>query len=609
MTKYLLTTGAAIALLFSAHFVQATQAVQENLPVIRASVPPGTYTSPQQVKLNVSYEGDGGYGGGSAPLVYYTTDGSLPNVHSWVYTGQVFTVTDQGTDRDLQLRTLAVSLNGKHWVRNTFNYNILSVDTTAPVITPSLASGQYVGAQDITLSIVDNLDLFPKIYYTTDGSLPKKQSQYLYTAGQRLTAPATSKKVDLRIRTLAVDVSGNWVRNTFTYNFTPVVQNSLPVASFTSQVDGMSVSLDASASSDSDGQIISYAWDFGDGSSASGKAVTHTYETANSYSITLTVVDNTSGESKSQNMVSIGNGKIDAVATGKLNDTGNQGCYDFGYSDGYIGESFSSVPCPVSAYPRQDADVGRDATADDDSDGRAGFSFIKVDADGKPLSADATDWSCVKDKVTGLMWERKTSDGGLRDKGNTYSWYNPDMNTNGQSEGTKNGGTCTGEIRCDTQAYIDEVNKNGLCGYKDWRLPTPNELYGLLDLGASPFRNWSQQGVKQIIVQPDINYFHDMPEDLDVTDAENSIFGYWSSITTPVSFAYEQNPPCTDGTISDRPSSGGSGDWHGCYYVFSKSAFFVNVGSAIGVAEKMDSRWVRLVRSKVTGTNLIILNH
>ena len=60
MTKYLLTTGTAIVLLFSAHFVQATQALQENLPVIRASVPPGTYTSPQQVKLNVSYEGDGG---------------------------------------------------------------------------------------------------------------------------------------------------------------------------------------------------------------------------------------------------------------------------------------------------------------------------------------------------------------------------------------------------------------------------------------------------------------------------------------------------------------------------------------------------------------------
>lgn len=90
-------------------------------------------------------------------------------------------------------------------------------------------------------------------------------------------------------------------------------------------------------------------------------------------------------------------------------------CWDIG--DDTSGRGIGNfVPCPVSTYPRQDPDIGRAATADDDSDGRAGFSFIKVDADGKPLSADAPRLSCVKDKVTGLMWERKTSDGGLRDK-------------------------------------------------------------------------------------------------------------------------------------------------------------------------------------------------
>ncbi|WP_413663987.1 S8 family serine peptidase [Microbulbifer sp. CNSA002] len=76
--------------------------------------------------------------------------------------------------------------------------------------------------------------------------------------------------------------------------------NQAPVASFTlSPESGLSpavVSFDASASSDSDGNINSYDWDFGDGSSANGKDVEHTFyadETANQeYTIKLTVTDN-----------------------------------------------------------------------------------------------------------------------------------------------------------------------------------------------------------------------------------------------------------------------------------------------------------------------------
>ena len=183
------------------------------------------------------------------------------------------------------------------------------------------------------------------------------------------------------------------------------------------------------------------------------------------------------------------------------------------------------------------------------------------------------------------------------------------MNTNGQSEGTQNGGTCTGEIRCDTQAYIDEVNKNGLCGYKDWRLPTPTELYGLLDLGASPFRNWGHEGVTPIIVKPDQSFFDDMPDGLDVTTGTGS-YGYWSSITTPFdsrSGSY-YGGSCPDGTFRDSPGSSPTG-WYYCYSIFSESVYFVDIGGQFGSAKKMESRWVRLVRSKVTGTNLTILNH
>jgi len=56
---------------------------------------------------------------------------------------------------------------------------------------------------------------------------------------------------------------------------------------------GQTVSFDASASSDDDGEIVSYQWDFnGDGATdATGKTVSHTYHSEGIYDVSLTVVD------------------------------------------------------------------------------------------------------------------------------------------------------------------------------------------------------------------------------------------------------------------------------------------------------------------------------
>ncbi|MGF1526896.1 MAG: PKD domain-containing protein [Candidatus Competibacterales bacterium] len=51
------------------------------------------------------------------------------------------------------------------------------------------------------------------------------------------------------------------------------------------------VSFDGGASLDSDGDIVSHQWTFGDGASASGSSVSHTYNAAGSYTATLTVTD------------------------------------------------------------------------------------------------------------------------------------------------------------------------------------------------------------------------------------------------------------------------------------------------------------------------------
>jgi len=82
---------------------------------------------------------------------------------------------------------------------------------------------------------------------------------------------------------------------TVTTNVSVLAANVAPVAAFTTSVTALSVSVDAAASTDSDGTIASYAWDFGDGSTGTGTTASHSYATAGTYQIALTVTDDRAG--------------------------------------------------------------------------------------------------------------------------------------------------------------------------------------------------------------------------------------------------------------------------------------------------------------------------
>jgi len=75
--------------------------------------------------------------------------------------------------------------------------------------------------------------------------------------------------------------------------------NVSPIASFSvrSSDDGgaTSVILDASASYDPDGRIVSFQWLFGDGFTGSGMTRTHTFPTIGEYQVTLLVTDDRGG--------------------------------------------------------------------------------------------------------------------------------------------------------------------------------------------------------------------------------------------------------------------------------------------------------------------------
>lgn len=75
--------------------------------------------------------------------------------------------------------------------------------------------------------------------------------------------------------------------------------NGLPEASFTHDPEAPSIGDEVTftdTSVDSDGEIVSWAWDFGDGNRSELQSPIHTYTASGSYTVTLTVTDNDGGE-------------------------------------------------------------------------------------------------------------------------------------------------------------------------------------------------------------------------------------------------------------------------------------------------------------------------
>ena len=123
-----------------------------------------------------------------------------------------------------------------------------------------------------------------------------------------------------------------------------VTTNNAPTAFFTSSCTDLSCTFNGSASSDSDGTISSYAWDFGDGSAGTGVSSTNAYASAGTYTVTLTVTDNDGATNATSNNVTVTAPPVNVAPTASFTSS----CTDLSCS--FNGSASSDSDGTISSY-------------------------------------------------------------------------------------------------------------------------------------------------------------------------------------------------------------------------------------------------------------------
>lgn len=135
-----------------------------------------------------------------------------------------------------------------------------------------------------------------------------------------------------------------------------------------SEIEGSAISFSSAGSTDSDGTITGYSWDFGDGYTSTQTNPSYTYASAGSYTVTLTVTDNegaTGNDTASVNVTTLSNSPPIAEANGPYNGTEGAGisfssagssdsdgtitAYDWDFGDGNTSTQSDPVHTYVSA--------------------------------------------------------------------------------------------------------------------------------------------------------------------------------------------------------------------------------------------------------------------
>ncbi len=201
----------------------------------------------------------------------------------------------------------------------------------------------------------------------------------LYDATGKIVTTTFSSKGTHTVRLRVTDSIGVQDTDTTTVN----IINEDPIAAFTSSPSSPLTSEDIEfieTSSDPDGTIASWHWNFGDGTTSTSRNPTHSYDDDGRYTVVLTVTDNDGGQDSKSKSITVQNREpvadfgctpsdpstADTVqfTDSSSDDDGTIEAWDWDFGDGYTSENQN----PTHSYSQAGTFTVELTVTDDDGD-------------------------------------------------------------------------------------------------------------------------------------------------------------------------------------------------------------------------------------------------